>query len=793
MEIRTLGTVILLLLLLFTAFLIRIQGLNNIPEGQFTGRDAYLYYWQAQLISEHGHLPERDMHRWLPLGRDLGQTLNLYSYALAYAHKAVALLFPKVSLYHVALYAPVVCFCIGLGALCLFLSHSYGLLFSGITGVFLATLPGAIERSTAGFSDRDSWCLMLGILAIVTYLASLQARHHRPRLLWTLGSGISVFLGGISWEGFGVFLSIILVVEVWRFLTTETEECFHLYLLWVCCFVPTLYLASPAYRSGYGFAEHLTAFLLVPPVVILILRASRNFFLTKTRWADRLKTHARTLSLGLTLASIMLAIGYALTQMDTFAGTTVPLNQNRLMQNIGELKNPLLEHWMVRYGSVFVLGCLGLVMAVIRFWKREGLLFTGAFILFTLTTFYRSRMDGLLGTATVTLLFAIAIAACGVGLIALAGRRHVASENEPVYIAFIIWLIFWVALSRDARRYDFFIGTALAFFTADIIGFLSDFYGNKIKEKLLQYLLKTAILGITLTLILFWSPAGGHAKLTLSAATQMRRAIPGRSKLAKPLSWMKDNLPPTAVVAGTWNYGSLLNVLGGVKTVIDQDHYIQHWIHLYNRHVHCATTTREALEFLKTHEVTHLMLDAQDAIFNAAYYSNLGSDENGDLRFTITPLQEQTPKDMKYRAAPGNRANILVEFIDFDFVSETLLTVRATLKTGDTVNLPAVALINKGYVTAKNKNEHGGVLIVFNEEQQPAASYYIPTIGWESLAIRLYFRGDIPDLFVPVYPIDRDASADVKIWEIHYPPDIQTNPKYLRTGIPEIDAQLQLQ
>ncbi len=426
-----------------------------------------------------------------------------------------------------------------------------------------------------------------------------------------------------------------------------------------------------------------------------------------------------------------------------------------------------------------------------REWVRS--LCVVPFSLFTLTAFYRSRMDEIWGSDTGNLLFGISIAACAFGLIALARSRRFAPGNERVSIAFIVWLIIWGALARDARRYDFFIGIALVFFTADMFRFLSDFYGNKVKEKLPQYLLKTAILGITLTLILFWSSAGGHAKLTLSAATQMRRAIPGRSKLAKSLSWMKDNLPPTAVVAGTWNYGSLLNVLGGVKTVIDQDHYIQHWIHLYNRHVHCATTTREALEFLKTHEVTHLMLDAQDTIFNAAYYSNLGSDENGDIRFTITPLQEQTPEDMKYRAAAGNHANIPVEFIDFDFVSETLLTVRATLKTGDTVNLPAVALINKEYVTAKSKNEHGGVLIVFNEEQQPAASYYIPTIGWESLAIRLYFRGDIPDIFLPVYPTDRNALADFKIWEIHYPPDIQTNPKYLKTDISEIDAQLQLQ
>lgn len=147
---------------------------------------------------EHGHLPARDMHRWLPLGRDLGQTLNLYGYVLAYTHKVVSQIFPNITLYHVSLYTPVVCFCIGLGVLCLYLYYTYGLLFSSIVGVLLATLPGSVERSAAGFGDRDAFCLMLGILAVVTYLISLEVETPRKRLIWTLASGFIVFLGGIS-------------------------------------------------------------------------------------------------------------------------------------------------------------------------------------------------------------------------------------------------------------------------------------------------------------------------------------------------------------------------------------------------------------------------------------------------------------------------------------------------------------------------------------------------------------------------------------------------------------------
>ena len=661
MEIRTLGTVALLIVVLFGSFLIRIQSSANIPAGQLTDPDGYFYYWQAQLISENGQLPARDMRRWLPLGRDLGQTLNFYPYVLAYTHKALSQVFSNISLYHVVFYMPVICFCIGLGALCLFLAHTFDLRAAGIVGIFLATLPACIERSCAGVGDRDSWCLMLGLLAVITYLASLSVERPASRMRWTLASGFITFLGGISWEGFGVFLSIILCVEIWRFITSETETDLRYYLIWVCTFVPTLYIASPAYRSGYGFAKHLFAFMLIPPLAFLGIRALRYLLITKTPWAEKLKPHSRSVALGLVLTSIALALGYVLIQRNTFASTTVPMSQNELMQTVAELKNPFLEYWMFRYGSIFVLGYCGIVMAVIRFWKTRGVLLAVPLTLFTITTFYRSRLDSLWGAATGNLLFGAAVVTCIIGFVVLAWRRQRTPKNEPTYIAFVLWFLFWSALTRDAKRYDFFIGMSVAFFASNLICFLADFYGNQIKKRVPQRLLKTTIITVMLGIILFWTPVGGHATRTLLAATYFRQAIPGDSAEARAFDWIKNNIPDTAVVAANWSFGSLLNVLSNVKTIIDQDHYIQYWIHLYNRHVYFAESEREALEFLKTHNATHIMLTT-----------------------------EREPSDT-------------------------------------------------------------------------------------------FLHGQLSNAFVPIYPTENFAEAAVKVWEIHYAPDIQSNSKYLAT------------
>ncbi len=390
---KHIGVWLLFIILLCVAFWIRVQGVDTIPDNQFTSNDAYLYYWQAQIISEHGHLPARDMHRWFPLGRDLGQTLNLYSYALAYAHKALVLLFPNLSLYQVTLYAPAVCFCIGLTALYFFLYHTFGLLFASTVGILIATLPGTIERSAAGFCDRDSWCFMIGLLAVLTYLVSLQRRHLHKRLLWTLTSGFIVFLGGLSWEGFGVFLGIILFIELWCFLSSETETDLWYYLLWIFTFVPTLFLLSPAYRHGEGFATHLFAFMLMPPVVLFSIRYLRQLLITKAPWAGCLRPHARKLSLLLTLLSLTGGFLYVWGQSETFALSTVPLSENRLMQSVGELKDPEYRQWVFRYGSVFFLGCIGFMVGSIHRWGAKSLVFVLPLALFTMTTFFRERIQ----------------------------------------------------------------------------------------------------------------------------------------------------------------------------------------------------------------------------------------------------------------------------------------------------------------------------------------------------------------------------------------------------------------
>ena len=781
---------LLLCIILLVAFFIRIQSVPLIPDGQFTGSDPYFYYRNAQIISEHGHLPARDMHRWLPLGRDLEQTLPLYSYALAYIHKTIAWIFPNISLYQITLYAPTVCFIVGLGVLLIFLLRTFGLLFTTVTGTLLTILPSTIDRSGAGFSDRDSWCLMLGSLAVTTYLASLQTQHRRVRLLWTLASGFTMFLGGMSWEGFGVFGTVILVVELWQMLTSKTEEGLGFYLLWVCIFVPTLYIASPAYHNGQWFATHLRDFLLVPPLVLLIIRGLRHLLVTKTPLPIKLRPHARILALGLMLAVSTGAVFYIFSLLDTFDNTTVSLSQNRLMQIVRELDDPDYKYWISRYGSVFILGSIGTLIASIRLWRELGTILAISLALFGLMAFFGEPLYKVWGVSPCNTLLFITIAGSAIGLLLIARQRCKPPKNELTYIAFITWFIFWIALSRNAMRYDFFTTIPLAFFTAELIQFLAQTTSQKLRHskyttdafsrEIPHIPLKTGVAILLLSLIMFWAPAGALATRSLFIGKYLRDATPGRTHTNEVFRWMKAHLSNTTVIAANWGYGNTLNVLAGVKTITDADHFLPHWITLYYRHVHCAHTAQEALEFLKTHDATHLMLTERDLQHSGTYAFVGGYQKKNAKPFKPIPL-EITAKSIGESQRLTGLKQTPFATLTFDEAEPNVLTAR--LRTGKLLKLPAITFVGtqrQGTLHGNTEIPHGGAVLYFDEHQQLEKAYYLPTSCWNSLAARLYFRGELTDAFVQVYPTSDDA-ADVKVWEIHYPSDIQPNPKYLAT------------
>lgn len=795
------GALLLLLLILLLAFWIRVQGRGTLPEGQFTGNDAYFYYWLANIISVEGGLPDRDMSRWLPLGRDLSGILPFYSYVLAYAHAGISLFFPEVTLYHVTLFVPVLCFVLGLGALCLYLYCTAGIISACLVGILLATLPDTILRSTIGFADRDSWCFLLGVLTVTTYLWQYQTESPRHRYFLSAVSGAFAFLGGLSWSGFGVFLCIILSVEMWQFLISEHEAHFGEYLLWVLMFVPTLYLLSPTYRHGSGFTTYLEVFVLMPPIVLLGLRCLRYLLITVFPFSKHIRPHARTVAFLLIVITFVVGFCYFFSQGSDFSEKTVPFHPSRLMQTVSELKDPTYLYWIVNFGGVFLLGSIGLLAITLHKWEKMGIVLLFPLALFILTTFFREYLTKLLGASFGDTLFLAAVCLTPIVLLMAGWLRKVPGTNEHCYIALLVWFLIWTGLARGAERYSFFAALPMVFFIAALVQLISESVIEKCPPWLRSWretvdivpgILKIGVAVIVVLGLLFWMPMGRHSDRTLYAATQTRKPLPRQKETKKALDWMKATLgkQSPAVVAASWEYGSQLNVLGGVKTIVDQDHYLPYWIHLYCRHVFAAQSEHEALAFLKTHHGTHVMLIEKDMLEKIGGYLYVGSHENFDRLGNIVPMTMQNAGGTTHTMTPA-LTNTSLTHMEINFTEKKVpetLTVKAQFKSGEVVQMPYIVYLGKSRFESVKKDiseRFGKLLLYFDAHGKLNRAYYITSIGWKSLTVRLFFGGLESPHFVPTYPQKDFSTAQVKIWELHYPPDIKMNPKYLETEPPE--------
>ena len=297
-----------------------------------------------------------------------------------------------------------------------------------------------------------------------------------------------------------------------------------------------------------------------------------------------------------------------------------------------------------------------------------------------------------------------------------------------------------------------------------------------------------------LSLVLFWTPLGGHATRAVPAAAQMRSPIPGTGHITSAFEWVRTALTPQSVIAANWDYGTQFNVFSNVKTIIDSDHFLPHWIHLYFRHVFCAQSEQEALEFLKTHQATHLMLTESELLSNAWQFSYIGSDKNSDRRFKLHHLDLiLRPVGAPYRFRP-HHDETPIKFIDITCTSDEVFSITTHFRNQntDTNALLTVEQFNNKHTTQVTVNNfpahvpvdigNGGIILNINNAKVIHPAYYIPPVGWNSFAVKLFLRGEHTKAFVPVYTAEKDgAPPKIKIWEIHYPSKIKTDQKYLVT------------
>jgi hypothetical protein len=309
----------------------------------------------------------------------------------------------------------------------------------------------------------------------------------------------------------------------------------------------------------------------------------------------------------------------------------------------------------------------------------------------------------------------------------------------------------------------------------------------------------------------------------------------------KAMAWVRDSTPKEAVFSHWWDYGYWLQSIGERATVLDGGNAIVYWDHLLGRHVLTGQDESEALEFLKTHKATYLLIDSTD-IGKYPAYASIGSDENYDRYSGMLPpfaLNEKASKETRnetvyvYTGGIVNDADIIWKD---QIIPEQSAVIAGFLlpidKQNQTIKQPAMALSYQGkqinipikcvFIESENKKytfDEGldscmYIMPVIESSRivNMGAALYISEKSMKALWVKLYLFDESEakgnetksfelvhneqDLFVSqlreannlsvpdIVYYQSDIRGPIKIWQINYPDYIKENPDYLKTEFP---------
>jgi hypothetical protein len=109
------------------------------------------------------------------------------------------------------------------------------------------------------------------------------------------------------------------------------------------------------------------------------------------------------------------------------------------------------------------------------------------------------------------------------------------------------------------------------------------------------------------------------------------------------MQWVRDNISANAVFAHWWDYGYWVEYLGQRKTIADGGHFEGDFRdHLIGRYLLTEPNPNLTLSFLKSNNVTNLLIDPSD-LGKYSAYSIIGSDSAGTDRYSYVPIMPISP------------------------------------------------------------------------------------------------------------------------------------------------------
>ncbi len=622
--------------------------------------DPWLFTRYAKTIVEQGSLPAIDMMRNVPLGFNTLIESKLLPYMMAYTYYFLHLFDSSVDVEFAAVIFPVIMFSLTILSFFLFSrelfvkkseqSKTKANIIALIATFFMIVIPSFLSRTIAGIPEKESAAFFFMFLSFYLFLRSWKADTFKKTLIWGILSGISTGCMGLIWGGVVyVFIGIALTTFLGFILGRIKTRGFIIYSTWFISSLVALlsfsnkYSLSSLMQSTDYVIAFITFFVLLVNYLLWKTNLSNMRILSRIKIPRNITSLLVSLIMGFVIVVFVLGPEFLLDKIQHLINTFITPTTGRWQITVAENRQPYFTEWGSSFGPfikgipllfwLFFLGSLVLFRKMVScLKKKDGLVLTGLYILFFLGLVF-SRYSGssiLNGENFISKLFYF-----GSALILFVGliRYYLKYEKEgynyfkkidyKLLFLFSLFVLILVTV-RSAVRLIMVLGPIASIFVGYLI-YESISWFRKIKDETWKFLVGIFIILILLASIFtFWTFYQG-------VKNQAYNTVPSHyhQQWQKAMSWVREETPKDAVFSHWWDYGYWVQSIGERSTVLDGGNTIVYWNYLLGRLVLTGDNQDDALEFLYSHDATHLLIDSSD-IGKYTAFSSIGSDENYD-------------------------------------------------------------------------------------------------------------------------------------------------------------------
>ncbi|MCW8965861.1 MAG: hypothetical protein OQK82_04120 [Candidatus Pacearchaeota archaeon] len=869
---------LILTVILAISFRIRtlnISGLKDITTKTWTlgpDLDPFLFLRWAKDIVEYGTLPVMDYMRYIPLGYNTAGEMKLLSYMIAWFYHLLSFFSNNVTVTYAAIMLPAIMAIFTGLAFFLFAREIFyneekniANIIALIATAFFVMIPSLLPRTIAGIPEKESVAFFFMFMAFYFFLKAFHSKKFNMSLTFGVLSGLMTGLMALVWGGvIFVFFSIPPVVLVGFLIRLIDIKKFFIYASWL---ISAFALMIP-FSTRYTPSSLINSTSTATGILVLGL-IGISIFLIKTKYLEKFRKKSKlpkeifylvfSLIVILFGASVIFGPSFITSQVSDAVNSLITPINTRFGLTVAENKQPFfINDWAGSFGPsimniplyfwLFFSGSVLLFYSLVRKLNlKERSLLAFGYSLFLICLIFSKYKNGSLldGTSELSVLMYFSGWIIFISSFVYVYIKRFKKKGLDVFKSFdFSYLLYFLIVTlgitgaRSGIRLIMVLGAVSPIAVAFLIVKATQRWKNE-KDETMRFFM--SIITIVILLASIFTIYTYYESNKATAAVY----VPGtyQWQWQRAMEWVRANTPENAVFAHWWDYGYWVQSIGKRATILDGGNAIVYWNHLMGRYVLTGKDEMKALEFLYTHNGTHLLIDSTE-VGKYTAYSSIGADENYDRFSWISTFlmdDSQTRESANETLYIYTGGTLTDDDILWEYENKTILFPKKKAGIGailfrmnqdNEILQPQAIFIYAGqqynvpirYVYYKDKEYDFGSgiesgIFVFpqlkttssgsQEINEIGALFYLSERTVHSEMARLYLYNENSNYFTLAHSEDSlvieslaNQGIDVgefiyyngfygpiKIWDITYPQEIEVRSEFLETDYPSAELR----